>query len=295
MKKILWILEISAVLILTFPIAMLPLRCALKSGEFLGLLLFHAWGSRRRIAIENLEKAVSAGGITINAPAKEVIRENFRNMGRSFAEVVKIYFGLGRKIFESVEIVGLEHAYRAHERGRGIMFITGHCGNWELLALASAAKIRGFSVLARPINNPYVNSFIERTRQKYGNNVIYKDGALRSMFQVFREGGAVGILMDQSVLASEGYVVEFLGRGAWTTKMPALLARKWEVAVIPVFIHREGTGHKIVLYPEIGLSESPDKEEAFIEDTRSFSGYIENYVREHPSEWLWIHRKWKRV
>ncbi len=295
MKKALWLFEACIILVLASPIAVLPLRCAVKAGEFLGLLLFYAWGSRRKIAIDNLIKSVRAGGIAIAEPAEEVIKENFKNLGRSFSEVIKIYYGMGRKILDSVEIVDIENARKAYAKGKGIMLITGHCGNWELMALAASAKIRGVSVLARPLNNPYLNKFIERIRQKYGNNVIYKGGALRSMFHIFKEGGAVGILMDQSVIAEEGYIIDFLGRGAWTSKMPALLARKWDVSVIPVFIHREGNGHKITVFPEVELSDTPDKEKAVIEDTKNFSSYIEEYIRAHPTEWLWIHRKWKRV
>jgi len=101
--------------------------------------------------------------------------------------------------------------------------------------------------------------------------------------------------MDQSVLADEGYVIDFLGRGAWTTKMPALIARKTGAAVVPAFIHRAGNGYKLIFYPAVELSNLDDKEQAVIEDTKRFSGFIERYIREHPSEWLWIHRRWKRV
>ncbi|MEK7852919.1 MAG: lysophospholipid acyltransferase family protein, partial [Planctomycetota bacterium] len=96
-------------------------------------------------------------------------------------------------------------------------------------------------------------------------------------------------------LSDEGYVIDFLGRGAWTTKMPALIARKTGAAVLPAFIHRTQKGHKIKIYPAVELSDIADKEKAVIEDTKRFSGFIERYIKEHPSEWLWIHRRWKRV
>lgn len=295
MKRALWLFQACLVFIATFPIAILPLAFAHKVGKLMGLVLFLAWGSRRRIAIENLEKAVSAGGLSITQPAVKVIEENFKNLGRSFAEVVKLYFGMGRGIIRSVKIVNIENAYKAAAKGKGVLLMTGHCGNWELLALAGSAQVKEFSVLARPINNPFLNKFVERTRQRFGNNVIYKEGALRGMLQAFRNGGTVGILVDQSVMPEEGYIIDFLGRGAWTTKMPALIARKFEVPVVPAFIHREGKGHTITIYPEVPLSDIADKEKAVIEDTKRLSSHIENYIREHPTEWLWIHRRWKRV
>jgi KDO2-lipid IV(A) lauroyltransferase len=90
-------------------------------------------------------------------------------------------------------------------------------------------------------------------------------------------------------------VIDFLGRGAWTTKMPSLIARKTGATAIPAFIHRENHGHKIRVYPAVELSGDVDKENALKTDTEKFSSFIEGYIREHPDEWLWIHRRWKRV
>jgi len=291
MKRVLWLLEAGLFIILSIPIAILPFRFSIKAGELLGLLLFHAWGNRRRIAIENIKKTA----FSYQLSAISLAKETFKNLGKSFVEVLKVYYGLGEKIIDSVEIEGIENFNRAKSKGKGILFITGHCGNWELTAIAGSAKVAGIAVIARPINNPYLNTLIERARQRYGNSVIYKRGALKDIIKSLRGNDCVGILMDQAVLSDEGYVIDFLGRGAWTTKMPALIARKTGAAVLPVFIHRTERGHKIEIHPEVELSNIEDKEKAIIEDTKRFSGFIEGYIKENPSEWLWIHRRWKRV
>ena len=295
MKKAVWILEVLIVVVLSMPLAILPMRIALKVGEMLGVLLFYVWGSRRKIAIENLTKTVSAGAIQISEPAEVVIKKNFRNLGRSFIEVIKIYYGLGDKIMQSVRIEGIEHFKAAQAKGKGVVLLAGHCGNWELLAIAASAKLAGISIVARPINNPYLNKLVERTRRKYGNEVIYKKGALKTIIRKLKNNEYVGILMDQAVIPEEGYVMDFLGRGAWTSKIPAVIVRKTGAAVIAGFIHRTAAGHIITASPEIELSGNNDKEEAVKEDTKNFSSYIENYIKEHPTEWLWIHRRWKRV
>jgi KDO2-lipid IV(A) lauroyltransferase len=295
MKKAVWLLEACLYILLSIPLAVLPLRWALKAGDVLGLLLFHAWGSRRRIATENLKKSVSSHAMKLSQPVEDVIRNNFRNLGRSFTEVIKIYYGLGKPIIDSVGMAGTENLLAAKAKGNGILFITGHCGNWELLAIAAATKLSDISVVARPINNPYLNDIVEKVRKRYGNSVIYKKGALKPIMQTLKKDGIVGILMDQAVISDEGYVIDFLGRGAWTTKMPALIARKTGAAVLPAFIHREGRGHKIIIHAEVELSKSSDTEAAVKEDTLTFSRSIEGYVKEYPSEWLWIHRRWKRV
>jgi Kdo2-lipid IVA lauroyltransferase/acyltransferase len=295
MNKLLRLIEAGVLIFLSLPLALLPMKWSLKAGESVGLFVFSLWKSRRKIAIENLSKTIASGQIKTHDRAEKIIRENFNNFGKSLIEVIKIYYGFGNPLIDSVVMEGVEHFQTAKSKNKGVIFITGHCGNWELMALATGLKFSDVSIVARPIDNPYLNKFIERVRRKYGNSIIYKKGALKPIMQTLKKNGIVGILMDQAVLASEGYVIDFLGRGAWTTKMPALLARKTGAAVLPAFIHRTDKGHSIIIYPEIELSHSEDTEKAVKEDTVKFSGFIEEYIKAYPTEWLWIHRRWKRV
>lgn len=306
MKHVRRVLEAVLFILISIPLAVLPYKVALKAGELFGLLLFYLWGSRRRIAIENIkESLVSGQGSPPPSPPlarggwggnpELIARETFKNLGKSFVEIIKVYYGFGGEIKDSVDIEGIENFNKAKSKGKGILFIAGHCGNWELMAITMSAKLSGVAVVARPINNPYVNKFIESVRQNYGNSVIYKQGALKTIIRTLKNNGCVGILMDQAVIPDEGYVIDFLGRGAWTTKMPALIAKKTGAAVLPVFIHRTNIGHRMKIYPEVELSNIVDMESAVLEDTKNFSRFIENYIHEHPAEWLWIHRRWKRV
>jgi KDO2-lipid IV(A) lauroyltransferase len=292
MKKAVWLLEAGLFIVLSIPLAILPFKWSMKAGELFGLLLFYLWGSRRKIAIENIEKSEVRSQ---KSEVRSIARETFKNLGKSFVEIIKVYYGFGGEILDSVDIEGIENFNKAKSKGKGILFIAGHCGNWELMAITMSAKLSGVAVVARPINNPYVNKFIESVRQNYGNSVIYKQGALKTVIRTLKNNGCVGILMDQAVIPAEGYVLDFLGRGAWTTKMPALIAKKTSAAVLPVFLHRTNKRHRMKIYPEAELSKIVDLESAVLEDTKNFSGFIENYIREHPAEWLWIHRRWKRV
>jgi KDO2-lipid IV(A) lauroyltransferase len=294
-KRAVWLLQTCLLILLSLPLAIMPLRFSQKAGELLGLLLFSLWRSRTQIALDNLKKAVSEGGLAITDTPRNVIRDFFKNLGRSSAEIIKVHWGFGKKIVGLVSFEGIEHFLDARSQGRGVLFITGHCGNWELLAIAMSAKFSDLAIVARPVDNPYINNMVEATRKRYGNRVIYKKGALKNMMKHLKKNMAVGILMDQAVIAEEGYIIDFLGRGAWTTKMPALIARKTGASVVPAFISRTKNGHHIQILPEIALSELSDKEEAVREDTQAFSRHIEEYIRLHPDEWLWIHRRWKRV
>jgi KDO2-lipid IV(A) lauroyltransferase len=278
-----------AFFVLSLPFAVLPFNLAVEAGGLLGLVVCRLWHKRRLIALANLRAASESGSLHLSESPEALVRECFRNLGRSLAEVIKIFYGLGDHIVRGVRVLGMEHFEAARTKGRGVILVTGHCGNWELTALALARAAGGLGVVARPIENPYLNRVIEKVRSRYGSTVIHKKGALRAMMSMLKSGGSVGILMDQSVLPQEGVLIGFLGMPAWTSRMPAAIAKRTSSPVLPIFIRRSGRGHEVTIYPEVELS----GDEAG--DTARLSGYLENYITENPAEWLWIHRRWKRT
>ncbi len=291
----LWhLLQAVLIYLFTLPIAILPYRLSLRVGSFIGVIGFYLWSSRRKIAIENIETTKRIDKLYTDLSSREIALQSFKNLGKSVVEIIKIFHGLGEGILKRVTIEGEHHFHEAKSKGRGVIFITGHCGNWEVIALTSSYMGTPLAVVARAQNNPYINRFIERARSKFGNRVIYKKGALRHLIRQLRQGGTIGILMDQGVLPSEGVKIPFLGRPAWTMRTPAVLARKTGAAVVPVFIRRTENGHHIVVQKEVELLRGTD-EESVIEDTRKMSSYVEDYIRHNPVEWLWIHRRWKRA
>ena len=295
MRKALQFFSFLLMVLFSLPFALLPYALSLKIGEGMGVVLYYLWKRRRLIAIENLRSAVLRGAVRIDSSPETVIKQNFRNMGKSFVEIVKIYYGFGKKIFERVEIRGIENYRKARSKGKGVIAITGHCGNWELNALASSMNLTRVNVVARSLNNSYLNKLIEKTRKKYGNAIIYKKGALKKILSALKRNESVVILMDQSVVSAEGVVADFLGKKDHIMKTPAIIARKTGSPVLPVFIRRVGRGHLIEIGDEIELEQTEDYEKAVYNDTIRFSGHIENYIKNNPSEWLWIHRRWKRI
>ena len=295
MRKALQFFSFVLVVFVSLPFALMPLAISLKIGDMMGLLLFYFWRSRRSIAVENLRLAAARGAVIIDSAPEAVIKQNFRNMGKSFVEIIKIYYGLGRKIFEYVEIRGIENYIKAQSKGKGVIVITGHCGNWELNALVSATNLTRLNVVARSLNNFYLNELMEKTRKKYGNTIIYKRGALKKILSALRRNEIVVILMDQSVIKAEAIVADFLGKRDHIMKTPAIIARKTGSPVLPVFGRRVGGRYLIEIGDEIELDKAEDYEQAVYNDTIRFSGHIENYIKNNPAEWLWIHRRWKRA
>ncbi len=299
MKKLRWLLETALFLSLSYPLALLPTMPADRLGRLLGRVAHRLMGRRRRIALDNVQQVMAhcpetqawtEKGLT----AEQIVGQVFANLGRSLMEVCRLYHGCGEALIQRVDIRGLEHYDTAKAKGKGVICITGHCGNWELMALSFGYLHGASSVVARKQDNPYLNRMLERVRGRYGNGIIYKKGALREMFVRFRRGETVGILIDQSVLPDEGVLIPFLGRTAWATTAPVALARKCGVPLVPFFMHREGERFVIEIEAEMALTPGDD-DAAAQQDSLRLAKCLERYILNYPSEWYWIHNRWKRA
>jgi Kdo2-lipid IVA lauroyltransferase/acyltransferase len=298
LKEIRWYLETALFFTVSFVIALVPSGVALAFGAWLGRLFFILVPYRRQIAIDNITACLPylqrQPGWPGGTP-ESIARETFENLGRCVAEICKIYHGKGDSLIDAVEFRGIENYERAFAKGKGVAFITAHCGNWELLALSFGVRYHELSVLARRLDNRHLNAVIERVRQGFGNGVIYKEGALRAMLSAFKRQQIVGMLIDQAVHPNDGVLIDFIGRPAWSTKMPAFVARKSGAPLLPAFIHREGNKQIVTVHPEYVPVEAADPEVCAAEDAAGLARYIEDYVIQHPSQWYWIHKRWKRA
>ena len=284
--------------LMTRPLAFLPLPVLSGVCAALGRLTFLLWPGRRKIALDNLDRAVWRGDLYLRQSPRQTASNCFANLGRAGAEGLKLFHRLDDSLMKSVRIEGAENLRQAKAKDKGVIMITGHCGNWELLGVALAVLMgESFSVVAREQNSALLNGIVESMRNRGGNRVIYKQGAVRKLMAELRARKGVGILVDQAVLESEGIVVDFFGMPALTTKLPALIARKTGAPVLPCFIHREADAgeHVITIHPSPVLSSDPDPDKAVLEDTALFTSYVEDYVRTYPDQWLWGHRRWKRA
>jgi Kdo2-lipid IVA lauroyltransferase/acyltransferase len=299
-KPILWTLQIAAFYIFTLAMSAIPESHVRSAGRRVGLIMHRLLAKRRRIAIDNIRQALPfmkrhpAWSCPWETP-EEIARETFIHLGISLVETCRLYHGKGDSIIDAIEVRGREHYDVARAKNKGIIFITGHCGNWELVALAFNRLFNdSMSVLARRQNNPYLNTMVEKMRMHYKNSVIYKQGSLKQIIGVLKKQGVIGILSDQAVFVEEGVLIDVLGRKAWATKAPIIIAQKTGVPLIPAFIHREQDRHVITLSPEFvpngGMSEA-----GIQRDVQALSRYHEDFVCAHPQNWYWVHRRWKRA
>lgn len=300
MKQINWALQIAVFYIFTLAMSAIPERRINSIGRRVGLIMHKLLAKRREIAVDNIRQALPfmkrhpAWSCPWETP-EEIARETFIHLGISLVETCRLYHGKGDNIIDAIEVRGREHYDAARSKNKGLVFVTGHCGNWEVVALAFSRLFNdGMAVIARRQNNPYLNSMVEKMRMHYKNSVIYKQGSLRQIIGVLKKKGVIGILADQAVFVDEGVLIDVLGRKAWATKAPIIIAQKTGVPLIPAFIHREKDRHVITISPEFipsgGMSEA-----GIQSDVQALSRYLEDFVCAHPQNWYWVHRRWKRA
>lgn len=286
-KYIKSIIEFVVFLIICMPLALLPNKISAKAGEAMGMLFHRFWASRRKVALENITGAMERGAISVDMTAEELVRLNFKHMGRSITELIKLLFGLADNIIENVTLEGMENYRRAEAKGKGVIIAGGHCGNWELMFSLSSIIDNDFYGVVRKQSNPFMNSLIVKTRKRFGSRVIYKQGALRAFLRALKAGDTVGVAVDQAT-QTEGVRIDFLGAPAWTTRMPAILAKRTGAAVVPVFNFRKPDGSfTTYAMPEVEITGDE------LADTKRISASVEDYIRKHPEQWLWIHKRWK--
>jgi KDO2-lipid IV(A) lauroyltransferase len=300
MKNILFLAQAAIFYILTLMAAMIPASISFRLGTLAGLMIPILVPKRRAIAVDNISRALpfmKAHPLWDSSieNAEELAQETFKNLGRSLMEVCHLYHGRGEDIIARVEVRGIEHFEAAHARGKGAIFLTGHCGNWELASLAFSRLFgKAMSVVARRQNNPYLNRMVEKMRMNYNNRVIYKQGALKGMLSVLKKGGTIGLLADQAVFPEDGVLIDVLGRKAWASKAPAIIGQKSGAAVLPAFIHREDGRFVITFHPAHCFS-GDMSDEGIRNETQALSRYVEDYIVAHPTQWYWVHRRWKRA
>ncbi len=300
MKKVIWMIQAALFYLFTLFVATLPRSQSIRIGTKTGIFLFNILHSRRSIAIDNINRALPfmkrhPSWTGAFETADEIALATFINLGISIVEVCRLYHGKGNKLIDSMEVHGLENFRHAKDKNNGVLCISGHCGNWELISLSFKQHLNAnVWAIARKQNNPYLNTIVEKMRMGYGNKVIYTRAATRPILGVIKSKGVIGMLVDQAVFADNGALIEFLGRKAWANKAPVIFAHKTGVPIVPVFGYRENGRHILTFLPEYTLC-GDRTEEGIHQDIQALSRYLEEFVCAHPADWYWVHRRWKRA
>jgi KDO2-lipid IV(A) lauroyltransferase len=269
----------------------LPTGIAVRIGALLGTSAYRVLGRDRRRAHEHLGMAFP--GLPPEVRARHA-REAFGNAGRAFAELAH-WPRLRARLDAFVVMEGIAHIDRALAQGRGLIAVTGHVGNWELLGATFAHRGYPLTVVARRVNGEGFEALLSDFRTRVGVQSIERDdpNALRHIVRALRAGGIVALLVDQDT-RGPGVYVPFFGRMAHTSPAPAIIALRTQAPVATVFIERRRGGHRIRIEPLYGFDPAPGRRPNAEELTARITAAIEEQIRRRPDEWVWWHRRWRR-
>ncbi len=283
---------------LRWMICTLPEKTSLFLGERIGDLLRVILPRKVQIIRDNLIKSdmVLPKGESPDAFERKVFR-HFGVLGVEFLRMKVMSDEVVREKFSAGGWQGIEYLQKELERGQGAIVFSGHIGNWELVIrrMGLDAPDRTRTVI-RPIKNPVVHEFVETHRRVYGGgtSILSTNGA-RSLIKSLSRGEILNVVIDQSAQAEEGEFVPFFGRLACTYSSLARLSLSLRIPVIPALSYRlpDGTHHCAVFAPPIAPMLDLPKDSAIHKMTALYSKFLEEAIRAHPEQWIWMHRRWK--
>jgi KDO2-lipid IV(A) lauroyltransferase len=285
-------LEVYPAWLVLKALGVLPRPLARAVGVGLTSIVFQFRPPLRRAAMFNLRLAFPDW---TDAQRRRTIRGLVRQMGWMAGEFSQLPKYKRETIERIVILDGFENFASARERGKGVLFLTGHMSAWELAPFAHALYGYPLHFLVRPIDNPRVDALVNKYRCLSGNSPIDKKQAARAIFRVLSSGGTVGILADLNTSLDEGVFVDFFGVPACTTTGLARIALRTDAAVVPSFLSWDESLRKYRLRyePAIQLARTGEEERDIQGNTARFTRVIEDYARAHPDQWLWVHKRWK--
>ena len=271
----------------------LPLSLLRASGALLGLAALALSRQSRRHIRHNLELAFPDQS---DDWRDGLARRTARHSGMLLGEVAWLWSVPPERLLARTRFEGLEHLQGGLAPNRGAVLVTGHCGNWEWMNLALGAAGVPLSVAARQVDDPRIDAVVARLRGRFGGrNEVRGEVAGRRLVAALRRGRVAGLLIDQDIDAA-GAFVRFFGRPAWTPTGAAALALRVGVPIVAGFASRLGDGTMCLAFgPPIATAEVGDPEEAAARLTASCTARIEAQIRAWPEQWVWMHRRWRRV
>jgi Kdo2-lipid IVA lauroyltransferase/acyltransferase len=283
--------EIAAVETALFLARILPRRALLALGASVGALTGRLDRRHSAVARDNLRAAF--GTSMPDAQRERVLRACWRHFGTITFDALAFPQLDKRAIGSTLKIVGIEHAREAFGRGKGALVFSAHYGHWEAGACAMGLLDIPFAVIARPLDNPYLDRRLIGLRRATGNEVIPKRRAVRETMKALARGAGVAILIDQDA-GKDGVFVPYFGRLAATTPTLALLALRTEAPIVPVFARVEPDGTITVhIEPVVEAHATGDRDADVWRLTAACTAIVERWARSSPEQWLWMHRRWK--
>jgi KDO2-lipid IV(A) lauroyltransferase len=273
-------------------VSKIPHRYIVGLGKVLGRAAYVLDAPHRRIVRRNLHFAHPHW---TRKKVDTISRRVFQNLGISLVEFIQTTTLSRNQLLGRLRVVGLENLQAALENKKGLIIVSAHLGSWETGLLFMCCHIQQPILgIAKKIRFAALNRWVLRMRSQYGLRIVYKKGAMPEMRRMLRQGGVVGLLVDQS-RRSEGVDVNFFGHRVTTTPSAAFLSIRCKSPVLPMFCVRDPNGRlTVIVQPALEMKRTGDLRSNIQTNTQMITDVVEKFVRRYPEQWFWVHKRWKK-
>jgi len=260
--------------------------------NFFAFLAYKIDVRHKKIARVNLDLAY--GKDMGDLEKRAIIKKSYKNLLYTMRDFVENQGISEEKLLQKVTIHN-EHFYTdVKQEGKGVIFLTAHYGNWELLPLCMGATFGKLWGVGRNLDSQKMNEVLQKNRNQFNVHMLEKSGALRGLLKALKNGENVGLLVDQNTSAKEGILIDFFGKLARHTPSAALIARKTGTPIIPAFITTDDyKNYDITFYEPIITDKTDSSEEDIKKSVQAQADITQKAIEAKPDEWFWFHRRWK--
>ncbi len=277
--------------LLIFTSNAIPRRTWLAFCGSLGSIAYYFAGKTRRLTRKHLSLAFPA---LRPQEVTQLAKRTFTMLGKNGGEILRSTSVSSLKELEAFLVTeGLENFQTAHAKGRGVIFLTCHLGAFDLQVTNMAMRGLNPNIIGTPLKDRRLNDLLWQYRNAHGAVAIQRGKETFRMIKILRSGGSVALLIDQDTKVQTVFV-DFFGRPAATPIGATVLAMKTGCAVVPTYVYlgEDGLQHMHIL-PEIPMRVSGDEDDDIHFNTQVLTNFIEETIRKHPEQWVWMHERWK--
>lgn len=290
LKPIRYVFEYIGAMMIYYPIRIMPLKMVFVFADFIGLFLYLA-PSFRKLVKANLKIAFPEKE---DCEIRKIARKNATNL---ILFTLEFFWFIDRhnklkKLMDFTEELKqlIDHCAK---NKTGLIWVTPHLGNWELARIGISNNNTPMAVVARTMNNPYLNNLINSGRRADGSGVIPAKGAIKGMIKALKQGSIIATLIDQNTRARDGGIfVDFFGLPVCSSRAPALFGRKFKSVLAICGAVRTGYSYKMNLTELSRPASDYSSDEELIQDLMKLT---EEQIREYPEQYLWMYERWKHI
>lgn len=288
------------VLLLLFPFLyitilifrILPIKWVRKFAVFVGKRFYSMADKSRNRALDNLRMVY--GNETTEEERQEMARQVFIEEIKSFFDYMAYSHLTNRKkYFSLIEVEGKEHLRKAYEQGRGVICLIPHLSSWEFAAITPPMMGYETSAASKSMKMKLLEDLMVRFRGRRGMKNITREGSYKKLIEVLHKGECLILMIDQDTKVKSVFV-DFMGKPAYTPLGASRLALETGALIVPMVMTRKADdNYRFIIYPELPVVKTGDLEADLLENTRRQTQVMEEMVRAYPTQWVWMHRRWK--